>query len=543
MFVEKIIYQTLLSVLLTGLVIGSEWVCGLFNSAFSTVPFAPKTVLSVFFIFFVTLGVPFRRVKILFIGLLFYIQFSQIMYYSYFGRFYGPVDVEILFFEIEDVLLGVVGAIDVLLPPILVGLVSIISAAILFSRLNEKIVYGKRARSIYTVAFILLVMLPGIPALKGKPFESNSHYISLRNGLGVFHYFLVNELPEILSGNSASGSYVQYKIVPNRNLKKYHIVLVMGESLTYEHMSIYGYERETTPNMVRLSQSGWLFHRPALARGTSTRTSIPIFFNLMYEPDNKLKLTSMDTSLFALAKSVGYRTHYLSTQKSGVLGSTFPRNKIDSWADVYALSDFESNGDERLFEAIDRFGVDFSQREFLVLHQRNNHFPYEDNYSSEFSRYHTKQASHKQNLIDTYDNGVLYQDDWMRRLFDKLAALTDAPLLVIYTADHGEMFGENGLFGHTHLDVEAGKVPFLLYGLNISDAKEFESIVNIFDECPLNHYTIGKGVASLFGVSVINNNEEKGVYYLNQTLPKGENTKYLVYSEPDLAEQFGCANY
>lgn len=47
-------------------------------------------------------------------------------------------------------------------------------------------------------------------------------------------------------------------------------------------------------------------------------------------------------------------------------------------------------------------------------------------------------------LIDAYDDSVRYTDEFFRRFTDDLE---DDPLLVI-TGDHGEAFGENGVYGH-----------------------------------------------------------------------------------------------
>lgn len=62
-------------------------------------------------------------------------------------------------------------------------------------------------------------------------------------------------------------------------------------------------------------------------------------------------------------------------------------------------------------------------------------------------------------LVDTYDDSIRYTDEFLRRFTEDLA---DDPLLAI-TGDHGEAFGENGVYGHgPGVSEEMLHVPFVV---------------------------------------------------------------------------------
>ena len=51
-------------------------------------------------------------------------------------------------------------------------------------------------------------------------------------------------------------------------------------------------------------------------------------------------------------------------------------------------------------------------------------------------------------LINAYDNTILYTDHLLRLTIERLETLTDVPSLMMYVSDHGESLGEYGLYLH-----------------------------------------------------------------------------------------------
>ena len=52
-----------------------------------------------------------------------------------------------------------------------------------------------------------------------------------------------------------------------------------------------------------------------------------------------------------------------------------------------------------------------------------------------------------QELVNAYDNSILYADFILDEVMDSVKG---RPALVLYTSDHGQSLGENGLFLHGH---------------------------------------------------------------------------------------------
>jgi uncharacterized sulfatase len=70
-------------------------------------------------------------------------------------------------------------------------------------------------------------------------------------------------------------------------------------------------------------------------------------------------------------------------------------------------------------------------------------------------------------LIAMYDAEIAYTDEMIGRLFDHIQALDLGDTIFIITADHGELFGENGLLGHTiTLNDAVTNVPLVTHGLD-----------------------------------------------------------------------------
>lgn len=113
-------------------------------------------------------------------------------------------------------------------------------------------------------------------------------------------------------------------------------------------------------------------------------------------------------------------------------------------------------------------GVDMSRPNFVVLHQRNSHSPYDRNYPPEGNYFHSDAGSEtNQYRVDTYDNSVRHTDHLLYNLINDLKSRSRLPVYVLFTSDHGEMLGEkDGQFGHGRLMEAVARVPFIFYAHN-----------------------------------------------------------------------------
>jgi KDO II ethanolaminephosphotransferase len=90
-------------------------------------------------------------------------------------------------------------------------------------------------------------------------------------------------------------------------------------------------------------------------------------------------------------------------------------------------------------------------RQVVVLHTKGSHFSYASRYPREFARYQPEcsgvdGACSKAELINAYDNSVLYTDTFLNNVMKSLAG---KKAVLIYTSDHGESIDENRHFHAT----------------------------------------------------------------------------------------------
>jgi lipid A ethanolaminephosphotransferase len=112
--------------------------------------------------------------------------------------------------------------------------------------------------------------------------------------------------------------------------------------------------------------------------------------------------------------------------------------------------------DEGLLHQLGALEPAAGQPKLLVLHMLGNHGPsYFRRYPAAFDRFapackkdDLRQCS-REEIVNAYDNALLYTDHVLARLIRALAERADAlDSAVLYVSDHGESLGENNLFLH-----------------------------------------------------------------------------------------------
>lgn len=356
---------------------------------------------------------------------------------------------------------------------------------------------------------------------------------TLVNTLNSYSLYFGVLLPESLFGGTVRAEFPEYEIretdIPPSPLT---IVLVMGESLTPNHMSLYGYGRKTTPFLEELAGDPGFVHRKGYSAAGATRAALPMFYTLQYHPLDENRLRRQDSNLFRLAKQHGFRTWYLSAQNSNCL------NGVDlDPIDVMITADtrpelFEREKDEGLLQLVRE--VPSGGKNFIVVHQRNVHLPYQANieHRPAFQRFPTEELPFEDSTINAYDNAVLYADFLYQQLLQELRQKTDGPLYVFFTSDHGEKLGENGHWGHDRLDLVSAVVPIMFYARG-GDGRYLREMR---EHPPATHYQLGKMIARMLGYDIRNPAEENGIVYVNGVASLGR-SGYMRFRVTDNGER------
>ncbi len=433
-------------------------------------------------------------------------QLIQVNHIAYFGQPINPTDISKVFKEFGEVVetgkasLRSVGFVT----PMLLACFG----ALFFVFFKYRRLWGFSWLAVLAVV-VALGVKPERAARKSlKHFLPTETRYSLHNSLNAFSYFIVKErLTDNVEDMIPAGFYKPYTVSETGRETPRLVFLIMGESTTSDEMHVLGGKEKTTPKLDKLVENPKFQAFRAYAGAVSTHAALPIFFNVMREPGNLAPIKDKTANLFRLAKQSGYATHFLSVQdakQTHEIGTHF----ID---DVVTMENID---DSCLIKHEDCLLDLLKQREltqgkhFVVLNFRNTHSPYEKNYShrkGEFSVFPTTSKKRTKYQQNTYRNAMLYLDSVTADLFGYFKSLDGGKGVFAMTSDHGQLLGQNGLFGHNIMRLDVAAVPFLFY----SDA------LLPLERKAWTHYEIGKLFVSLFGYDLNNPNEQANSFFIH----------------------------
>jgi glucan phosphoethanolaminetransferase (alkaline phosphatase superfamily) len=186
--------------------------------------------------------------------------------------------------------------------------------------------------------------------------------------------------------------------------------------------------------------------------------------------------------LWEIARAAGYRTFYVTSQnpKYEDFGVFVHRAGIDVQVTATELGGMEHEQlgapDERATHEMLRLlsAIPAEQSYFAVLHLSNTHQPYRvDPDLSPFS----PQSSERYPIdayFNRYHNSVLMQERLVAGFIREVRALPSwDETAIVFVSDHGEPFGEHGIFNHNHsvFDEELRVPGWLVAGSRAVDAR------------------------------------------------------------------------
>ena len=104
---------------------------------------------------------------------------------------------------------------------------------------------------------------------------------------------------------------------------------------------------------------------------------------------------------------------------------------------------------------------------------------------------------------------MLYEDTFLYRVFERFNKQTTGKFYIIFASDHNEMFGENGIRGHSVLDPVVADIPVIVQSNDEEFMTKFRSIYKP------THYEIAMLIAEVLGFEIKNPNQKDDVFYIN----------------------------
>ncbi|WP_343816138.1 phosphoethanolamine--lipid A transferase EptA [Colwellia asteriadis] len=254
-------------------------------------------------------------------------------------------------------------------------------------------------------------------------------------------------------------------------------VLVIGETARSDNFSLYGYSKLTNPKLQQ--QSNLLVLNNTKSCTTYTTGSLAC----MLAPSNQhLGYEALPTYLTRQGVDVQWRTNnwgeppieVSSYVKAGELRSKCSGNgcNLDEVLLTNLTATIESSDKEKVF---------------VVLHTKGSHGPsYYTRYTKEFNQFipvcRDEEVSKcsSEELINAYDNTILYTDHFLSTLINKLEKIKNTSAAMMYISDHGESLGEHGLYLHgtpySFAPDYQKNIPFFIW---LSDQYLDENIFNV----------------------------------------------------------------
>ena len=239
-------------------------------------------------------------------------------------------------------------------------------------------------------------------------------------------------------------------------------VLIIGESARRDHFSLYGYERETNPYTPGDGVTA------LIADAAATYTTAGVKAILDHAPVNKL-YEILPNYMNRAGVDVIWRTSNWGE----------PPVHIDKYYKVKDLKARFPEADDKydgiLVEGLkeDILASD-KAKTLVIIHTNTSHGPtYFKKYPSEFEKFtpvcttvEMSKADH-QELMNAYDNTVIYTDWLIHSVIETLKEIPDARKCMIYVSDHGESLGENNLYMHgvpmSMAPAEQVEIPFIVW--------------------------------------------------------------------------------
>lgn len=235
------------------------------------------------------------------------------------------------------------------------------------------------------------------------------------------------------------------------------VVIVLGESMRRGNLSLYRYDKNTTPQLDARREQLLIFNA-AVAAANQTVPSVTMMLTTatVLDPNKFLQ----QPSIISAAKEAGYHTYWLSNQgRVGTFESKISLVAHDADTLVYTNTEFYGSVlDQQLLHPLEIALRDKHPLKLIVIHLQGSHQDYEKRYPSQFDFFKTDQyqrssdtpalSEQENRVMAEYDNSIRYTDSLLGNM---LAQLDNYPgSILLFASDHGERFYENGVMSAGH---------------------------------------------------------------------------------------------
>ncbi|WP_300356883.1 phosphoethanolamine transferase [Fusobacterium sp.] len=338
---------------------------------------------------------------------------------------------------------------------IILGLIFILFLYFRVKKLKFSINKSIATNNIFNYIFIIIISIK---------------FFSITTSIDIFSIVRLYNSIKIACANIKEYNMISQKL-DNNNIniisnkaKIKNIVLIIGESTTKNHMSLYNYKIDTNPLLKKLESDKNLYKfTDTISPHAQTIPSLKkvlTFYN--YDSTNEWYNYN---NIISIMKKAGYKTFWFSNQEaSGVYGNVTAA--LGSKSDRILFNRLSDSSSKEIDAFYDEEIVDKSlkhidkklNKNFIIYHLMGTHARYSKRYPKKFEVF---QDNNK--IISQYDNAVLYNDYVVNKIISKFK---DEEVIILYISDHGEeVYDFRNFSGHAENKPSRYmvEIPFLIY--------------------------------------------------------------------------------
>lgn len=238
----------------------------------------------------------------------------------------------------------------------------------------------------------------------------------------------------------------KFTYVAPKDIDDTYMVFIIGETTRWDHMGLFGYERNTTPGLAKEKN---LVAFRGYSCDTATKLSLRCMFVRQGGASDNPQRTLKEQNVFAVLHQLGFTGDLLAMQSELWFYSNTMANNIAYREQIGAEPRNRGKSVDDMLLADELQNVLARQSEkgkhLIIIHTKGSHFNYTQRYPRNFAQWkpecvNVDDKCSKAELINSYDNSITYVDHFLVNVFDQLR---DKKAIVFFAADHGESINEH----------------------------------------------------------------------------------------------------
>jgi glucan phosphoethanolaminetransferase (alkaline phosphatase superfamily) len=299
----------------------------------------------------------------------------------------------------------------------------------------------------YSFLYSLLALLIFVSLSLFHGSKVNRKYFPFNFIKTSYHYIALTVFDPV---QKAMATLAEYSFTPPLLKENLYVVMIIGETARADHFSLNGYHRltnpklSTVPNLANFSQ----FY----SFTNTTRFAIPRMLSSITENKVTPRFNIID-----IFNSLNFQTAWFGAQGNKSFSRSFFQSARSAKYRLF-LGDIPSDHthtDLDLIAYIEDYIKTSPGNHFIIIHTLGSHWDYDMKTEARFKQFHPLCSMQSRNtsmtgcsqeaLINSYDNTILQTDYF---IFKVLKIFQDKNAFVLYSSDHGESLGENGIYSH-----------------------------------------------------------------------------------------------